>query len=123
MIILLISVLLANLANLQISNFSYYSTKSNNNRIEIIPIPPNRGMIYDRNGTPLAINNTTYQLNIIPDKIKNLSAQFDELKKIVDLTDEDIETFQKERRNYKAHRPVPLKDNLTQLLRWHCQYR
>ncbi len=114
MIILLISVLLANLANLQISNFSYYSTKSNNNRIEIIPIPPNRGMIYDRNGTPLAINNTTYQLNIIPDKIKNLSAQFDELKKIVDLTDEDIETFQKERRNYKAHRPVPLKDNLTQ---------
>lgn len=106
-------VLLANLADLQISNFSYYSTKSNNNRIEIIPIPPSRGMIYDRNGTPLAINNTTYQLNVIPDKIKNLNEQFAALKKIVDLTDEDIENFQKERRNYKAHRPVPLKDNLT----------
>ena len=113
-IILLLLVLLVNLADLQIANFSYYSTKSNNNRIEIIPIPPSRGMIYDRNGTPLAINNITYQLNIIPDKVKNLNQQFEQLKAIVDLTDEDIENFQKERRNYKAHRPVPLKDNLTQ---------
>ncbi len=112
-IILLLSVLLGNLADLQISNFSYYSTKSNNNRIEIIPIPPSRGMIYDRNGTPLAINNITYQLNIIPDKTKNLKEQFEQLKKIVDLTDEDIENFYKERRNYRAHRPVPLKENLT----------
>ena len=112
-IILLIFVLLANLADLQILNFSYYSTKSNNNRIEIIPIPPSRGMIYDRNGTPLAINNITYQLNIVPDKTKNLNEQFEQLKKIVDLTDEDIENFQKERRNYRAHRPVPLKENLT----------
>ena len=113
-IILLLLILLVNLADLQIANFSYYSTKSNNNRIEIIPIPPSRGMIYDRNGTPLAINNITYQLNIIPDKVKNLKEQFEQLKAIVDLTDEDIENFQKERRNYKAHRPVPLKDNLTQ---------
>ena len=113
-IILLLLILLVNLADLQIANFSYYSTKSNNNRIEIIPIPPSRGMIYDRNGTPLAINNITYQLNIIPDKVKNLNEQFEQLKAIVDLTDEDIENFQKERRNYKAHRPVPLKDNLTQ---------
>ena len=113
-IILLLLILLVNLADLQPATFSYYSTKSNNNRIEIIPIPPSRGMIYDRNGTPLAINNITYQLNIIPDKVKNLNQQFEQLKAIVDLTDEDIENFQKERRNYKAHRPVPLKDNLTQ---------
>lgn len=101
------------MADLQIANYSYYSTKSNNNRIEIIPIPPSRGMIYDRNGTPLASNNITYQLNIIPDKTKNLNEQFEQLKKIVDLTDEDIENFQKERLNYRSHRPVPLKENLT----------
>lgn len=101
------------MADLQIANFSYYSTKSNNNRIETIPIPPSRGMIYDRNGTPLAINNITYQLNIIPDKTKNLNEQFEQLKKVVDLTDEDIENFQKERLNYRSHRPVPLKENLT----------
>lgn len=110
----MVVVLLVTLAHLQIFSFGYYNTKSNNNRIEIIPITPNRGIIYDRNGTPLATNNTIYQLNIIPDKITNLDEQFAELKKFVDLTDEDIEVFQKERRNYKAHRPVPLKDNLTE---------
>lgn len=113
-IIVMITLLLLNLAHLQIFSYGYYNTKSNNNRIEIIPIPPNRGMIYDRNGTPLAINNTIYQLNIIPDKISNLDEQLNALKSLVDLTDEDIENFQKERRSYKAHRPVPLKDNLTE---------
>lgn len=111
---MMVVVLLVTLAHLQILSFGYYNTKSNNNRIEIIPIPPNRGVIYDRNGTPLAINNTIYQLNIIPDKISNLEEQLNELRGLVDLTDEDIETFQKERRSYKAHRPVPLKDNLTE---------
>lgn len=110
----MVVILLITLAHLQIFSFGYYNTKSNNNRIEIIPTPPNRGMIYDRNGVPLAINNTIYQLNIIPDKITNLNQELNELKKLVDLTDEDIENFQKERRSYKAHRPVPLKDNLTE---------
>lgn len=110
----MVVILLVTLAHLQILSFGYYNTKSNNNRIEIIPIPPNRGIIYDRNGVPLAINNTIYQLNIIPDKISSLNQQLDELKTLVNLTDEEIENFQKERRGYKAHRPVPLKDNLTE---------
>ncbi|WP_392560753.1 penicillin-binding protein 2 [Orbus mooreae] len=113
-VLMMVVVLLVTLAHLQILSFGYYNTKSNNNRIEIIPIPPNRGVIYDRNGTPLAINNTIYQLKIIPDKISNLEEQLNELRGLVDLTDEDIEIFQKERRSYKAHRPVPLKDNLTE---------
>lgn len=106
-------ILLVMLAHLQIFSYGYYNTKSNNNRIEIIPIPPNRGMIYDRNGIALATNNTIYQLNIIPDKISNLNEQLEQLKPMVNLTDEDIENFQKERLNYKSHRPVPLKYNLT----------
>ncbi len=110
----MVIVLLSKLAHLQIFSYGYYNTKSNNNRIEIIPIPPNRGIIYDRNGVALATNNTIYQLNIIPDKIRNLNEQLEQLKSIVNLTDEDIENFQKERLNYKSHRAVPLKYNLTQ---------
>ncbi|XKM13657.1 penicillin-binding protein 2 [Orbaceae bacterium ac157xtp] len=113
-IVVMIFILLITLAHLQIFSYGYYNTKSNNNRIEIIPIPPKRGIIYDRNGTPLAINNTIYQLNITPDKIPDLTDQLEQLKEIVNLTDEDIETFQKERLGYKSHRPVPLKNHLTQ---------
>lgn len=114
-ILVLVAILLVTLSHLQLTNFGYYKTKSNNNRIEIIPIPPNRGIIYDRNGIPLAINKTIYQLNIVPDRIINLTQQFDELKQLVNLTDDEIEQFQKDRRNYRAHRPVPLKNNLTDL--------
>lgn len=110
----MVIILLVALAHLQIFSYGYYNTKSNKNRIEIIPIPPNRGIIYDRNGIPLAINNTIYQLNIIPDKINNLAEQLEQLKTMVNLTDEEIDNFQKERLNYKSHRAVPLKYNLTQ---------
>ncbi|QIQ22341.1 penicillin-binding protein 2 [Zophobihabitans entericus] len=113
-ILVLVVILLATLGHLQISRFGYYSTRSNENRINVIPIPPNRGIIYDRNHIPLAINNTIYKLEIIPDKIKNLNEQLEELKTIVDLTDEEIDIFQKERRNYRSYSPVPLKAKLTE---------
>ncbi|WVD64386.1 penicillin-binding protein 2 [Utexia brackfieldae] len=113
-VIVLIVILLITLTHLQITRYSYYSTRSNENRIKVIPIPPNRGIIYDRNGIPLAINNTVYQLEIIPDRIKNLNEQLAELKTIVDLTDEEIDNFQKERRNYPASSSVPLKYKLTE---------
>lgn len=105
--------LLVTLVHLQISRFEYYSTRSNENRIKVIPIPPNRGIIYDRNGTPLAINNTVYQLEIVPEKSHNLTIQLNELKQIVGLTQEEIETFQSERVHYRAYSPVPLKNKLT----------
>lgn len=112
-IIALTTILLVILAHLQISRFSYYSTRSNANRIKVISLPPNRGIIYDRNGIPLASNNTVYQLEIIPEKSQNLTAQLEELKHIVGLTDEDIENFQSERRNYRPYSSVPLQNQLT----------
>lgn len=112
-IIALTSVLLVTLAHLQISLFSYYSTRSNANRIKVISLPPNRGTIYDRNGIPLATNNTVYQLEIVPEKSQNLMAQLAELKHIVGLTEEEIQDFQSERRNYRPYSSVPLKNKLT----------
>ncbi|MCS5931414.1 hypothetical protein LNQ03_04215 [Klebsiella pneumoniae subsp. pneumoniae] len=51
-ILLLTGVLIANLYNVQIVRFDDYQTRSNENRIKLVPIPPSRGIIYDRNGTP-----------------------------------------------------------------------
>ena len=55
-ILLLTGVLIANLYNLQIVRYTDYQTRSNENRIKLVPIAPSRGIIYDRNGTPLALN-------------------------------------------------------------------
>ena len=63
-ILILSGILVFNLYHLQILRFEDYKTRSNENRIKLVPIAPSRGMIYDRNGTPLAFNRTIYQLEV-----------------------------------------------------------
>ncbi len=46
--------LVANMYNIQVNQFQDYQTRSNDNRIKVVPIAPNRGLIYDRNGVLLA---------------------------------------------------------------------
>jgi penicillin-binding protein 2 len=94
-ILLLTGVLIANLYNLQIVRFTDYQTRSNENRIKLVPIPPSRGIIYDRNGTPLALNRTIYQLEMMPEKVDNVQQTLDALRDVVDLTDDDIAGFKK----------------------------
>lgn len=52
-IVILICILIMNLYTLQVVQFQDYKTRSNDNRIKIVPIAPNRGLIYDRNGVLL----------------------------------------------------------------------
>ena len=96
-ILLLTGVLIANLYNLQIVRFTDYQTRSNENRIKLVPIAPSRGIIYDRNGTPLALNRTIYQLEIMPEKVDSVQQTIDGLRDVVDLSDDDIAAFKKGR--------------------------
>ncbi|WHP79491.1 peptidoglycan DD-transpeptidase MrdA [Edwardsiella anguillarum] len=114
-VLLLTGVLLANLYHLQILRFEDYRTRSNENRIKLVPIAPSRGMIYDRNGTPLAFNRTIYQLEVIPEKVDGMTAQLDALRPIVDLTDEDLDSFQKERKRSRRFTSIPLKTALSEV--------
>lgn len=113
-ILLLSGVLFANLYQLQVMNFETYQTRSNGNRIKLLPLAPTRGLIYDRNGELLAENLTFFGLYIVPEKTENLKATFDELRDVVGLTDEDIESFYKERRRGTRYTPIMLKANLTE---------
>src|SRR5471030_2165737 len=112
-ILLLSGVLAFNLYNLQIVRFEDYRTRSNDNRIKLVPIAPSRGIIYDRNGIPLALNRTIYQLEVMPEKVDDLAATIKALKPIVDLTDEDISNFQKERKRSHRFTSLQLKVGLT----------
>ncbi|OOF71040.1 penicillin-binding protein 2 [Rodentibacter caecimuris] len=113
-ILILTSILIVNLYHLQVINFDTYQTRSNGNRIKLLPIPPTRGLIYDRYGELLAENLTFFGLYIVPEKVENLDRTFDELRYVVNLTDEDIENFRKERRRSTRYTPILLKSNLTE---------
>jgi penicillin-binding protein 2 len=97
-ILLLTGILVANLYNVQIVRYTDYQTRSNENRIKLVPIPPSRGIIYDRNGTPLALNRTIYQLEMMPEKVDNVQQTLDALRDVIDLTDDDIANFKKNAR-------------------------
>lgn len=94
-ILVLSGILIANLYNLQVVRVEDYRTRSNENRIKLVPIAPSRGIIYDRNGTPLALNRTIYQLELMPEKVDDLKATLQALRTVVDLTDDDITNFEK----------------------------
>ncbi len=113
-IIALIGVLLTNLYYIQISGHDDYQTRSNDNRIKIVPVAPNRGLIYDRNGVLLAENQPVYSLEISTDKVENLNDTFARLKTLMSVTDEDIERFKKERRRTRRFKSVPILDQLTE---------
>ena len=113
-ILLLTGVLFTNIYQLQIVNFDTYQTRSNGNRIKLLPLPPTRGLIYDRYGKLLAENLTFFGLYIVPEKTENLERTLDELRYIVGLTDNDIENFKKERRRGTRYTPILLKPNLTE---------
>lgn len=113
-VLLLTAVLLANLYNLQITNYQSYQTRSNGNRIKLLPLPPTRGLIYDRYGRLLAENLTYFGLYVVPEKVENLDRTFAELRDLVGLTDEDIEAFQRERRRSSRYTPILLKPDLSE---------
>ncbi|AWK41177.1 peptidoglycan DD-transpeptidase MrdA [Photorhabdus laumondii subsp. laumondii] len=111
-ILVLTGILMANLYHLQITRHEDYQTRSNENRIKLVPIAPSRGIIYDRNGTPLALNRTIYQLEIIPEKVEHLEQTLNDLRNVIDLTDEDIANFEKERKRSRRFTSIPLKTSL-----------
>lgn len=114
-ILVLTGILCVNLYNLQIRRHDDYQTRSNQNRIKLVPIPPSRGVIYDRNGVPLALNRTIYQVEMMPEKVDNVQNTLDALRSIVDLNDDDIATFKKERTRAHRFTSIAVKTNLTEI--------
>jgi penicillin-binding protein 2 len=109
------AILLANLIYLQILQYDYYASYSASNRINLTPIPPNRGVIYDRNGTILAENRPIHQLELFPEKLSNLKETLANLQKILPISNPEIQRFYdflKKRRRFEG---VPLKINMNDL--------
>ncbi len=100
---------------MQIVRFDDYQTRSNENRIKLVPIPPSRGIIYDRNGTPLALNRTIYQLEMMPEKVDNVQQTLDALRDVVDLTDDDIAGFKRSAPAPHRFTSIPVKVNLSEV--------
>ena len=109
LVILLMLGLVTRLVYLQVAGHQHYATLSKKNRIKIAPLPPTRGLIYDRKGRILAENLPTYSLEIIPEQILDLEQTLAHLKQILSISDEEIKRFKKLQKRQKSFASIPLK--------------
>src|SRR5438128_1192727 len=73
-IVVAIFILIGRLVWLQVVQYNYFLELSQGNRIRNEPLPPNRGLILDRNGVPLGLNAPSYQLELIREQVPNLES-------------------------------------------------
>jgi penicillin-binding protein 2 len=103
----------ARLVYLQIYKHEELSTQAENNRITVLPIVPNRGLILDRNGVVLANNYSAYTLEITPTKVDDLEATIDRLATIVDIQPRDRKRFKRLLdENSKSLESLPIRTKL-----------
>ncbi|MBO9551561.1 penicillin-binding protein 2 [Pseudomonas sp.] len=108
-VILLICVLVARLYYLQIIQYDYHSTLSENNRVHVQPIPPTRGLIFDRNGVIIADNRPSFSLSMTRERAGNWQEVLDNIVEVLDLTADDRALFEKRmKQGRRPFEPVPI---------------
>jgi len=98
---------------LQVIQHEHYETLAEANRISIVPIVPNRGIIVDRNGVLLAHNYSAYTLEITPSKIEDIEVLIDELSSVVEITPKDRRRFKKLTEESKSFDSLPIRTRLS----------
>lgn len=98
---------------LQVVRHDYFHSRAEGNRIALLPVVPNRGLITDRRGRVLARNYSAYTLEINPSQVDNLEATIDELARIVPIDVGDRRRFRKHLLDSKFFESVPIRTHLS----------
>lgn len=110
----LMTVILARYYALQITEYETYRTQSERNRVQLQPLPPKRGLIYDRNGVLLADNRPSHLLSVVVERTPDLEYTLEELRKLVPVSESDLENFYDKKARRRPYEPVPLRFRLTE---------
>jgi penicillin-binding protein 2 len=105
--------LIGRLFYLQVIKHRYYQTQSRQNIINLVPIVPKRGLVYDRNGVLLAKNVPVFSLMVTPDKTTDLSLEIKQFQKLIPLSPGELEAFNKQLHQHRQFQDVPLKTRLS----------
>lgn len=112
LVLLCFGVLLSRFLFLQVLRYDHYQTLAENNRISLVPVAPNRGLILDRNGVVLAENFFVYTLEITPSKAGDVAQTITDLSALMDITDSDRKRFNKLRAQSRNFESVPIRSHL-----------
>ncbi|RJG03053.1 penicillin-binding protein 2 [Noviherbaspirillum sedimenti] len=108
------AILLTRFVWLQVVRYGDYVAQAEDNRISVVPVVPNRGLILDRNGVVLARNFSAYTLEITPSKLAvPLEQVIDELSVLVEIQPKDRKRFKRLQEEAKNFESVPIRTRLT----------
>jgi penicillin-binding protein 2 len=113
-VLTLVLVLLGRLLYLQVIRQSDFATLADKNRISVVPIVPNRGLIQDRNGVVLAQNYSGYTLEISPAKVPDLEGTINALSTLVDIQAKDRKRFKKLLTESHTSNSYPIRSRLNE---------
>ena len=100
---------------LQVVQHEHFQTLAEANRIAVVPIIPNRGLILDRHGAVLAHNYSAYTLEITPSLVADLENTINELTAIIEIPPKDRKRFKKRVDESKGFESLPIRTRLTDI--------
>jgi penicillin-binding protein 2 len=113
LVLMCFGVLLARFVWLQVVRHADFHAQAEDNRIALVPLPPPRGLIYDRNGVLLADNVPAYTLEIVPNRVADLDATIEALSQVVEIAQRDRRRFKRLLEDAKNHESIPIRTRLT----------
>ena len=113
-VLVALSLIIVRLVYLQVNNYEHYTVLSKENYQKSIPIPPVRGLIYDRNGVVMADNHIEYVIEAIEDEIEDMDGSLKRLMQLLPITSQEVTKFKQKLRVNSRFLPVVLRNNLTE---------
>jgi penicillin-binding protein 2 len=110
----LLGVIFTRYYSLQVTEYEIYQTQAEANRVQLQPLPPKRGLIFDRNGVLLADNRPSYILSIVKERVEDLDATLAELQSLVPISEGELKKFHDRLKRRRPYEAVPLHFRLTE---------
>ncbi|MEM6405758.1 MAG: penicillin-binding protein 2 [Pseudomonadota bacterium] len=112
-VVLILVLLVGRLVQLQVLNHTHFTTLSKDNRVRLEPLPPTRGLIYDRQGVLLAQNQPAYSLEMIPEQVPDIENTWFRLSQLITLSTHDRARFEQIKQHRRRFERIPVRMNLT----------
>ncbi|WP_205481613.1 penicillin-binding protein 2 [Sphingomonas arenae] len=106
------ALLIGRLGWLAIAENEKYNLLAEDNRVQLIIVPPRRGWIVDRYGKPIAINRSDFRVDVIPDQMEDPEREIGLLSQLLQLDPDDLFRIQRELKEARGFKPVQIAENV-----------
>jgi penicillin-binding protein 2 len=101
------------LQSMQVEQADQFRLLAEENRINIRLLPPSRGLIFDRNGIPIAANEQNYRVVMVREDAGDVGEVLAKLTEIVEIDPNDLARAMEEMRRRSPFVPVTIADRLS----------